>query len=286
MKGSIIMISLMLFLTSCTSLNGAGDLVIKGSTTVLPIVQAAAEAYTQLHQDLRVSVSGGGSGEGIKAVLDGTAQIATSSREVKPSESALAAQQNVSLVSKAIAIDCVVPVVHSQNLVKDLTIAQLKSIYTGKIRTWREVGGEDKPIIVVSRDTSSGTYEVWQELVLDRERVTPKALMQASNGAVVQLVSKNRYALGYISLGYGNPDLTLLKLAGIQATAETVADGTYPIARNLYVLTKGEPKGQIKDFLDFLVGPQGQTIVNLTGFLPLIEPGFAHKQLPSSGHTE
>ncbi|MCG6537368.1 MAG: phosphate ABC transporter substrate-binding protein, partial [Syntrophales bacterium LBB04] len=169
----------------------AQNVVIKGSTTVLPVAQAALEAYMKAHPGVNISLSGGGSGDGIKALIDKSADIANSSREIKDKESTLAKEKGVNPLAHTIAIDALTPVVHPKNKVNGLTIDQLSQIYQGKITNWKEVGGDDLQIIVVSRDSSSGTFESWGHLVLNNAKVTPKAQLQASSGAVVQAVSKN-----------------------------------------------------------------------------------------------
>lgn len=171
-----------LILTS--SAFAAEELVINGSTTVLPIAQKAAEVYMKEHPDVSISVSGTGSGDGIKALIDGTTDIANSSRFIKDSEVKQAVENGAFPVPHRIALDSIAPVVHPNNPVKNLTMKQLKGIYMGQISNWKEVGGEDKEIVVISRDTSSGTYEVWHKLVLEKERVTPRASLLASNGAI------------------------------------------------------------------------------------------------------
>jgi phosphate transport system substrate-binding protein len=248
----------------------AENLEIKGSTTVLPIAQKAAEAFMKVHPDVNVSVSGGGSGNGIKAIIDGTTDIADASRFIKDTEVGLAVEKGVYPVPFGVAYDCIVPVVHPSNPVSDLTLDQLKSIYEGKIKNWKEVGGPDRQIVVISRDTSSGTYEVWEEKVMKKERVYPGALLQASNGAVAQAVSKNKNAIAYVGLSYLNDDLKSVTVAGIPATLETALNGSYPISRVLYMFTKGWPKGRILQFISFVMHPEkGQKIVAEAGFVPL-----------------
>ena len=193
-----------LSLIGASSVFAAENLVVNGSTTVLPVGQATAEAFMKKYPNVNISISGGGSGNGIKALIDKTTQIAMSSREMKKEEIALAKSKGVNPVEHKVAIDALTPVVHPTNPVANLTIEQLSLIYQGKIRNWKEVGGKDMQIVVISRDTSSGTYESWQEKILHREKVTPRAQLQASSGAVVQAVSKNRYAIGYIGIGYLN----------------------------------------------------------------------------------
>ena len=189
----------------------AGNLVIKGSTTVLPIAQKMAEAFMKKNPDTTISISGGGSGNGIKALIDGSTNIADSSRFIKEKEVKLAVEKGIYPVPFAVAYDCIVPVVHPDNSLEDVSLDQLKAVYKGEIKNWKDLGGADKKITVVSRDTSSGTYEVWKKIVMKEERVFPGALVQASNGAVAQAVAKNEYAIGYVGIGYLNKELKALK---------------------------------------------------------------------------
>jgi phosphate transport system substrate-binding protein len=244
-------------------------IVIKGSTTVLPVAQVTAEAYMKLHPGVNISLSGGGSGNGIKALIDGSTSIATSSRFIKDKEVKLAQEKGVYPVPHRVAIDAIVPIVHPDNPVADLSIEQLSMIYQGKITNWKEVGGKDLQIVVVSRDTSSGTYEVWEEKVLHKAKVSPKAQLQASNGAVVQTVSKNRYAIGYIGLGYMNDSVRGITVNGIEATAATALSGAYLVARPLFMFTNGWPTGVVADFITFVVSRDGQELVRKEGFVPL-----------------
>ncbi len=247
----------------------AGNLVIKGSTTVLPIAQKAAEVFMAEHPDVRISISGGGSGNGIKALIDGITDIADSSRFIKMKEVKHAVENGVYPVPFAIAYDCIIPVVHPSNPVSNLTIEQLRKIYEGKIKNWKEVGGPNKRIVVISRDTSSGTYEVWEKKVMKEARVYPGALLQASNGAVAQAVAKNKYAIGYIGLGYLNKHLKAVKVNGIKGSVKTTLDGTYPISRPLFMFTNGWPKGDCKAFINFVLSPEGQKVVKKVGYIPL-----------------
>lgn len=247
----------------------AGTLVIKGSTTVLPIAQKAAEQFMKTHKDTNVSVSGGGSGNGIKALIDGTTDIADSSRFIKNKEIKAAVERGVFPVPHRVALDCVVPVVHPSNPLEDISLNALKDIYTGKIRNWKALGGPDKPIVAISRDTSSGTYEVWEHKVLRKERVSPRALLQASNGAVAQAVAKNKYAIGYVGIGYLNKDIKPLKVDGREATPTTALNGTFPVSRALFMFTRGWPTGDAMTFINFVVSPAGQKIVREEGFVPM-----------------
>ena len=248
----------------------AGKIVVKGSTTVLPIANKTAEAYMKQNPDVKISISGGGSGNGIKAIIDGSTDIADSSRFIKDKEVKLASEKGVYPVPFAVAYDCIVPVVHPSNPLINLTIDQLKSIYKGEIKNWKELGGENKEITVISRDTSSGTYEVWENKVMKKERVFPRASSQASNGAIVQIVSNNKNAIGYIGLGYLNHSVKALSVNNIRGSVETTLNGTYPISRPLYMFTNGWPKGDILNFINFVIHPQkGQKYVKDAGFVPL-----------------
>jgi len=264
-----LMVVAMLFCCGFGTTAEAKGIVIKGSTTVLPIAQAALEAYTQAHPGVNFSLSGGGSGEGIKALIDGSADIATSSREIKAEEIKLAASRGVQPLAHTVAIDAIVPIVHPRNPVQNLTIDQLSQIYQGRITNWKDVGGPNLAIVVISRDSSSGTFESWGHLVLHGARVTPRAQLQASNGAVVQAVAKNRYAIGYIGLGYVNSSVKPLSVNGIAASSASVLAGQYPVARPLYMYTNGQPAGDVKQFIDFILSPAGQKLVAKEGFVPL-----------------
>ncbi len=248
----------------------AGSIRMDGSTTVLPIAQKLVEAYMKEHPEVNISVSGGGSGNGIKALIDGTANIANSSRFLKDEEVKLALEKGVYPVPFAIAYDCIVPVVHPDNPVGDISMAQLKSIYMGEIKNWKELGGPDKEIVVVSRDTSSGTYEVWEEKVMKKERVYAGALLQASNGAVAQAVSKNKNALGYLGIGYVDKNVKALTVSGIPGNEETALSGKFPVSRALFMFTRGWPSGEILNFINYVLNPQkGQKFVHDAGFVPL-----------------
>lgn len=248
----------------------AGNIVIKGSTTVLPVAQKTAEAYMKQNPDVKISISGGGSGNGIKALIDGSTDIADSSRFIKDKEVKQAVQNGQYPVPFAVAYDCIVPVVHPSNTMTDITMARLKDIYMGKIKNWKDIGGPDRPIVVISRDTSSGTYEVWHSKVLKKERVFPGALLQASNGAVAQAVAKNKNAVGYIGLGYLDSNVKALTVNGVKGSSESTLDGTFPISRPLYMFTPGWPKGDTLNFINFVMHPEkGQKLVGSAGYVPL-----------------
>ena len=250
------------FTCSLAGLSYAQDLRIDGSTTVLPITQKAAEVFMKKNPNIKVFVSGSGSGTGIKALIDGTTNIATSSREAKDKEISSAKQKGVSLTGHKVALDGIVPIVHPSMKINDITIEQLRDIYNGKIKRWKELGGPDRPISVVSRDTSSGTYEVWEEKVLKGDRVRPDALLVASNGQAVQTVAQNKFAIGYIGVGYIDKTIKVLKVNGNSASAKSVRDGSWLVARPLFMYTNGKPAGVIAKFIDFMLSKEGQKIVN------------------------
>jgi phosphate transport system substrate-binding protein len=247
----------------------AGNISINGSTTVLPIAQKVAEAYMKEHPDVAISISGGGSGNGIKALIDKTTDIANSSRTIKPEEAEQAKAKGANPVELIVAYDCIVPIVHPDNPLKDITLDQLKALYKGEIKNWKEIGGANKPIVIISRDTSSGTYEVWEEKVMKKERVFPGALLQASNGAIVQAVSKNPNAIGYIGLGYAEKTVKLISVNGIVGSKETTLNKTFPISRPLYMYTPALPAGDVKSFMDYVISDKGQKLIEAEGFIPL-----------------
>jgi phosphate transport system substrate-binding protein len=240
----------------------AEDLRIDGSTTVLPIAQKAAEVFMKKNPAIKVFVSGSGSGNGIKALIDGTTHIATSSREAKDKEVASAKQKKVNLTGHKVALDGIVPVVHPSVKINDITVEQLRDIYNGKIKSWKELGGPNRPISVVSRDTSSGTYEVWEEKVLKGDRVRADALLVASSGQTIQTIAQNKFAIGYVGIGYLDKSVKSLKVGGKSASADSVRDNSWPIARPLFMYTKGKPSGTIAKFIDFMLSKEGQKVVN------------------------
>ncbi|MDR1044712.1 MAG: phosphate ABC transporter substrate-binding protein [Candidatus Adiutrix sp.] len=242
---------------------------ISGSTTVLPIAQRAAEYFMGLRPAARISVSGTGSGEGLKALLEGATDIATSSRDLKAREIARLKEHGVSLTRHTVAVDCLAVVVHPDNPVDGLSLAQLKGLYDGSLQNWREVGGVDKKVIAINRDVSSGTFETWLEMVLKGARFRADAQMQTSSGGVSYAVSGNRYAIGYLGLGYVTPKVKVLAVDGLKPSPETVRDGRYPLARELYMFTRPDPPQTALDFIGLLGSPAGRRLVEQEGFIPV-----------------
>lgn len=261
-------LTILFFMTGVT--HAAQSIVIKGSTTVLPIAQAALEAYMKANKDVQISLSGAGSGDGIKALIDKTTDIANSSREIKKEEITLAETKGVKPVACVVAFDALIPVVHPNNKIKDLSIDQLSQIYQGKITNWKEVGGENLKIVVISRDSSSGTFESWDHFIMKKAKVTPRAQMMASNGAIVTAIANNRYAIGYLGMGYINKSVKPLQVNGVAGSAQSVLSQKYPLARELYMYTNGEPTGEVAKFIAFVKSAEGQKIVTKAGFVPVL----------------
>lgn len=246
----------------------AKNITIKGSTTVLPISQACAEVFMNQHADIDISVQGGGSGVGIASVIDGTADIGDASRPAKDKEYATAKENGVELYENVVALDGIAVIVHPSNSVDGLTKDQIKDIYTGKISNWKEVGGEKGKIVVVSRDSASGTFETFNDLALDDEKVRPDALLQASNQAVAQTVSRTKGAIGYVGMGYLSDAVKGLEVNGVEPTKQNVVDGSYILARKLFMYTNGQPKGATAEFINFVQSEDGQKLVEKQGFVP------------------
>ncbi|HEQ79168.1 MAG TPA: phosphate ABC transporter substrate-binding protein [Euryarchaeota archaeon] len=247
---------------------GGGDtvtLTVAGSTTVLPIVQQCADAYMDKHDNWDIQVSGGGSSVGVRSAAEKTADIGMSSRDVKASEFA----EWPSLEVHIIAADGLAVIVHNNNPVDSLSTDHIKKIYTGIITNWQEVGGANMPIVVVGRDSNSGTRASFEEIVLDKELPTSSMLEKNSNGAVKETVAQTPGAIGYVGLGYLDNSVTTVAVDDVIPTTGTVLDGSYPIARNLFVITNGEAKGPIKEFIDFMLSKEGQKIVKDEGFIPV-----------------
>jgi phosphate transport system substrate-binding protein len=246
---------------------GATNLQVTGSTTIYPLAESAAEVFMKANPGVKIAITSNGSSEGIKAVIEGTADIGSASRDVKLEEAEHAQAKGIALTKNVIALDRIVPVVHPSNPVTNLTVDQLQGTYSGKIRSWNEVGGSADPIVVISRDAESGTFEVWHKLVLKGGEQRSDAVIQASNGAVIQAVASKKNAIGF---AYMSPVVKGLKVNGIAASEETARDGTFPVARQLFMFTRGAPTGPIKQFIDFLLSPEAAALPQDEGFVPAV----------------
>lgn len=247
----------------CGRREEARTLNVAGSTTVLPIVQAAAEEFQKERPGTKIAVQGGGSSTGIEAATTGTADIGTSSRELK------GAEKNAGLVDHIIAIDAIAIIVNPSNPVSNLTKAQLKGIFGGRIQNWREVGGADLPIVLVNRDEASGTREAFQKRVLGGESFYKRAVIQPGSGQVRSIVEGTPAAIGYMSLGYVTRQVKVVKYGGVAPTKVSIAKGQYGLQRKLHLFTKGEAKGKVKDFIDFILSPKVQREIVGVEFIPV-----------------
>ncbi len=232
------------------------SITIAGSTSVQPLSDELAKAFQEKNPNVTVNVQGGGSSQGVKAASEGICEIGASSRKLKDSEGSLG------LVTHQIAIDGIAVVVNPKNALTDLTADQAKKIFAGEITNWKEVGGADAAINVVTREAGSGTRGAFEEMVMGEEaKITDKAVTQASNGSVRQTVAGDANAIGYLSLGFLNEEVKGVKYDGVEPTVDNVKAGTYKVSRPFLYLTKGEPSGAAKDYIDFVLGPDGQKIV-------------------------
>jgi phosphate transport system substrate-binding protein len=252
-----------------------------GSDTMVNLALAWAEAYTGQHPQIQLSVTGGGSGTGIAALINGTVDVANASRRIKAEEITSAEANGVTPVERVVARDAIAIVVHPSNPVDQLTIGQLSAMYRGELTDWRQVGGEDRPVVLLSRESNSGTHVYFLEQVVrqgvkkDKSLFSPNTLLLPSSEGISAEVRQNPNAIGYDGLGYVTPDQKVIAVARdasepyVLPTIETVNDGTYPIARDLYMYTAGEPAGAIATYLDWILSNEAQTIVRELGFVPL-----------------
>ena len=248
----------------------AQQVVINGSTTVLPVVQKAGEAFMASHPDVELSISGGGSGNGIKALIEKQCDIAMSSRDIKEKEVEAAKKNGVTPNRVVVAIDAIVPVVNPANSVAALTTAQLRDIYAGKITNWKEVGGKDLKITLIHRSPSSGSRATIQQLVLKTDKFTDNAVIQDSNGAVRAAIGSTAGAIGYVDAAYADATVKTLAVDGVKYSLADVANGKYKILTFGRMFTKGQPTGATKAFIDFVTSKEFQeTYAEKSGFVPI-----------------
>ncbi|MFA7382216.1 MAG: PstS family phosphate ABC transporter substrate-binding protein [Desulfurivibrionaceae bacterium] len=253
-------------------------LSIKGSDTMVHLVSSWTEEFMKNHADTDISVTGGGSGTGIAAMINGTTDICAASRGMMEKEQKQAEANKVSPVETPVARDGIVLIVHPENQVNSLTINQLRLIYTGKISNWKEVGGPDKQILLLSRESSSGTFVFFQEHILNKEDFSNSARLLPGTSALVQAVAADRGAIAYVGLGFAAEAKNTVKALGVQAEGQTspvlpseesVRSGAYAVSRPLFFYTNGTPKDTTKEFIDFCLSPAGQKIVRETGYVPV-----------------
>jgi len=253
----------------------------KGSDTIVNLALAWAERYQGDHPDVRISVTGGGSGTGIAALINGTVDLANASRQIKAEEIEQAQSNGVEPVEHIISRDAIAVIVNPNNPVTELTLKQISDIYSGKITNWKEVGGDDRPIVRLSRETNSGTHVYFLETVLrlgskeDKTLFSTNTLLLPSSEGIIAEVRQNPNAIGYDGLGYVPHDLKMIAIAEeaggeyVLPSVATVNDKTYAIARDLYMYTNGAPEGLLKEYLDWILSPEAQQIVEELGFVPV-----------------
>ncbi len=246
---------------------------IKGSDTVLPLTQKEAEVYGK-KTGKSVTVTGGGSGVGIAALLDGTTDIAMSSRKMKFDEKVKCQEAGKSIVEKIIAYDALAVIVHPSNPVSKLTRAQIESIFTGKVKNWKELGGADLKIVPYSRETSSGTYEFFKEFVLKNKNYVNSILSMPATGAIVQSISQTKGGIGYIGLAYMESNVKALQVSFdgktyITPNEQTALDKTYPVIRPLFYYYDKKLEAKNAPFINFILSAEGQKIVEKVGYVPL-----------------
>lgn len=247
---------------------------IKGSDTVLPIAQQTAEQFMKQHPDSRVTVTGGGTGVGISALMDNTTDIAMASRPIKFSEKMKIKEAGEEVEEVIVAYDALAVVVHPSNPVKQLTRKQLEDIFRGKITNWKQVGGKDQKIVVYSRETSSGTYEFFKESVLKNKNYMAGSLSMPATGAIIQSVSQTKGAIGYVGLAYVSPRIKTLSVSYDDThyatpSVENATNKSYPIVRPLYYYYNVKNKDQVDPLLQFILSHQGQDIIKKSGYIPV-----------------
>ncbi|MCJ7433786.1 MAG: PstS family phosphate ABC transporter substrate-binding protein [Anaerolineales bacterium] len=286
-RATIFFLIFSFILASCGSFNNssasdstAAYIENKGSDTIVNLALAWAEKYQSGHSDIRISVTGGGSGTGIAALINGTVDIANASRKIKQEELSEAKSNGVDPIEFIIARDAIAVIVNPENPVDKLTLQQISDIYSGVTVNWKEVGGQDRPIVKLSRETNSGTHVYFLETVLrlgDKENKTlfsTDTLLLPSSEGIISEVRQNPNAIGYDGLGYVPKDLKVIAIAKeaggayVLPSIATVNDKSYAIARDLYMYTNGQPTGTVKDYLDWIISPEAQAIVAELGFVP------------------
>lgn len=244
----------------------AKEIVIAGSTSVQPLSEELAKAYMEANEGITITVQGGGSGQGAKSIAEGIAQIGALSREVKDEEKESVGNQYV------IALDGVGVIIHKDVKVEDLTMDQIRDIYTGKIKNWKEVGGDDAAISVVSREEGSGTRGAFVEITGveadDKDNTTADALVQSSTGAVVKTVAETPNSIGYVSLEAIDDSVKTVKVDGVAPSNDTVIDGTYKITRPFIYITPAEEDADAAKYIEYVMSDEGKAKIEENGFIP------------------
>ena len=273
MKKTVVSIMLAIMLMAASSAVAApldafkgqkGTLDISGGTAHIPVMKEAAKRIMSVNPDIRITVAGGGSGVGVKQVGEGLVTIGNTGRALKEEE-----VTKYGLVSFAFAIDGVAVVINPANKIDALTSRQVIDIYSGKIKDWKEVGGEPGAINVFGREDGSGTREVFTEKAIDKAELAPSVNVVSSNGAMKTAVAQDKQAIGYVGIGHIDKSVKAPKFDGTVPTQENAANGKYKVTRNLYMNTKGQPQGLTKLFIDYIFSPEGAEITKDSGYIPL-----------------
>lgn len=252
-----------------------GFVKVKGSDSVLPITQKEAEVYMEQNPESGITVTGGGSGVGLAALIDGTTDIAMSSREIKVAEKLRLKDKSKKLIEEVVAYDALALVVHPSNPVKELLREDVEAIYTGKIENWKELGGSDQKIVAYARESSSGTYEFFKEVVMEEKEYASQIISSNSNGAILQSISQTKGGLGYIGLAYLNENVKPIGISFdegenyVLPSFDNAKAGRYPVSRPLYYYFTDENREKIRPFLEFVFSPAGQSIVTEIGYVPV-----------------
>lgn len=248
-------------LTACESEESDEQIIVTGSTTLLPIAEIAGEDYAAENPGIKVLVSGLGSAAGIESVAAGSSDIGTSSRDLKDTEA------DLGLYDTAVAMDAIAVIVNPDNPIESLTSDQVRAIFKGEITNWSQVGGDDRRIGLVNRDEASGTREAFFKILMHEELFDPAAAVLPGTGQVRSVVGEAAGAIGYISYGFVNDDVKLIAVDGVRPSEETIKDGSYPIQRTLHFFTKGEPTGPAADFIEYVISDKVQDgVVKDAGF--------------------
>jgi phosphate transport system substrate-binding protein len=281
MKKLILAFAATLFLIPQQGICKQNFIQMKGSDTMVNLGQAWAERYMEKNPQGFIAVTGGGSGTGIASLMSGTCDIAMSSRSISEKERAMARQKGVDPKETTVALDGLAVVVHPNNPVDKLTMEQLADIFSGKITNWKELGGADAKIVILSREVNSGTHVYFKEHVLrksnpaDKTEFAPSALLLSSSQAIADEIAGNVSAIGYYGMGYISAKQKAVSLAKAGSTEyvspqiDKVLNGTYPLSRPLYIYTNGAPKGDVELFVSFILSPEGQKVVAETDFVPV-----------------
>ena len=249
------------FFSSCRGPNSQKDLIVAGSTSIQPFADKWAEVFMEKRPGLGVNVQGGGSSAGIQACKSGACQIGMSSRELKADEK--------DLHEIVIARDGLAIIVHPSNPVRGATLSQVKQIFAGDLTNWKFLGGPDREMTVVTREEGSGTRGAFQELVMGKTRIFRGAITEDSNGTVREIVANDPHAVGFISLGLVNEQVRALALDGVEGSEASIRAGRYKLVRPFLFLTKGEPSGVARAFIDFVLSDEGQELVKKEGLIPV-----------------